>query len=475
MTDTALLWFRRDLRLADNPALQAALAECDQLIPVYIHAPEEEIPWQPGAASRWWQHHALAALGDELSSLGSRLLIRHGPTHEALARLVADTGACAIYWNRLYDPAIIARDTAIKTWARQQGVAAHSHNGSLLHEPWELQTRQGKPYRVFTPFHRACQALAEPAPPLPVPGQLPPVDDALTSEPLEGLGLLPRQGWDEGLATVWQPGTAGARRHLDAFTTSTLAHYTSRRDLPAEPGTSRLSPYLHHGELSPRQVYWACRPGGETAAGYLRQLYWREFAHHLLYHFPHTAERPLDPRFDELPWRADSAGDLAAWQQGRTGIPIVDAGMRELWQTGWMHNRVRMLVASLLTKNLLIPWQLGARWFWDTLVDADLANNTLGWQWTAGCGADAAPYFRIFNPVLQGERFDERGDYVRRWLPELARLPDKWLHKPWQAPKEVLAAAGIGPEQPWAAPIVDLAGSRQRALAVWDELKNRPR
>jgi len=440
-----------------------------------VHAPDEEAPWQPGAASRWWQHHALAALGNELSSLGSRLLIRRGATREVLARLVAESGAGALYWNRLYEPASVARDTAIKTWGRTQGLETHSHNGSLLHEPWELETRQGKPYRVFTPFHRACQACGEPTAPLPAPSRLPAVDDALDSEPLENLGLLPRHRWGDGLAAAWQAGTAAARRQLDGFVIGAVAHYQGHRDLPAVAGTSRLSPYLHHGELSPRQVYWACHPRGEAAAAYLRQLHWREFAHHLLYHFPHTPERALDARFAELPWRTDAPDDLAAWQAGRSGIPIVDAGMRELWQTGWMHNRVRMLVASLLSKNLLIPWQLGARWFWDTLVDADLANNTLGWQWTAGCGADAAPYFRIFNPVLQGERFDRRGDYLRRWLPELAGLPDKWLHKPWQAPQAVLSAAGIDAEQPWRDPIVDLAGSRWRALTAWGALKHRAR
>jgi deoxyribodipyrimidine photo-lyase len=473
VTDIAIVWFRRDLRLADNPALQAALQGADSLIPVYIHAPGEEAPWQPGGASRWWQHHALQALADELAQRGSRLVIRQGDSRAVLAELARDSGASELHWNRLYDPATIARDKAVKAWATDAGIAAHSHNGSLLVEPWSLQTGQGNPYRVFTPFHKACLALPEPGAPLPAPEALPTVPDDISGLPLEQLGLLPRIRWDQGLADSWDPGEMGASRRLAAFAGGPVTDYKESRDRPDLTATSRLSPYLHHGELSPRQVHWACRGAGERAAPYLRQLYWREFGHHLLFHFPDTPEQPLDERFAAFPWNENAGDDLDAWQQGRTGFPIVDAGMRELWHTGWMHNRVRMLVASLLTKNLLLPWQAGARWFWDTLVDADLANNTLGWQWTAGCGADAAPYFRIFNPVLQGERFDPDGRYVRQWLPELARLPDKWLHKPWEAPAAVLDAAGLEADSRYRRPLVDLKASRQVALGIWDELKRR--
>lgn len=473
VTETALVWFRRDLRLADHPALLAALASADTVIPVYIHAPAEEAPWAPGGASRWWQHHALAALGDAIARLGSRLLLRSGDSLATLQQLASETGATALHWHRLYDPATIARDQAVKAWAKQAGLQATSHNGSLLVEPWEVQTGQGKPYRVFTPFHKACQARSEPGTPHAAPDALPAVPADLASLAIDDLGLLPTIPWDQGLRDTWTPGEAGAQRLLGDFSADAVGDYGELRDRPDRAATSRLSPYLHHGELSPRQVYWACRAAGESAHPYLRQLYWREFGHHLLYHFAHTPEQPLDERFADFPWSEDATDDLAAWQQGRTGIPMVDAGMRELWHTGWMHNRVRMLVASLLTKNLLIRWQDGARWFWDTLVDADLANNTLGWQWTAGCGADAAPYFRIFNPVLQGEKFDPQGRYVRRWLPELAKLPDKWLHKPWEAPTAVLDGAGLAADSPYRHPLVDLKASREIALGIWDQLKTR--
>jgi len=471
---TVILWFRRDLRLTDNPALLAAAADGSRVIPVYIHAPHEAVPWQPGAASRWWLHHGLTELAAGLERLGSRLVIRAGDSQEVLAELAAQTGARELHWNRLYEPAALTRDAAISRWAKHAGLATTSHKAALLVEPWEVATGQGRPYRVFTPFHKACLKLAEPAAPLPAPAALPPVSVETNGLDIDTLGLLPAIPWDQGMAAHWTPGEAGAANLLAGFADTSLGDYTELRDRPALAATSRLSPYLHHGELSPRQVHWACRAAGEAAAPYLRQLYWREFAHHLLYHFPHTTDQPLDRRFAGLLWQGDHTESLAAWQQGRTGIPIVDAGMRQLWQHGWMHNRVRMLVASLLTKNLLIPWQEGARWFWDTLVDADLANNTLGWQWSAGCGADAAPFFRIFNPVLQGERYDPQGDYLRRWLPELARLPDKWIHRPWEAPAAVRDAAGLAADSPWLNPLVDLKQSRQAALDLWAQIKNQP-
>ena len=472
---TAIVWFRRDLRLTDNPALLAATAQCDRLIPVYVHAPDEEAPWPPGAASRWWLHHSLSRLTEDLQRLGSNLIVLQGPSRERLAELARHCRATHLFWNRLYEPATIARDTQIKTWFRGQGLSTASFNAALLHEPWTLRTGKGGPYRVFTPFRKACLADTPPDAPRPAPTRLPPLPKVHGSLPLSALGLLPRIRWDTGLGATWTPGEAGALTALDTFLADAAEHYDDARDRPDRRGTSRLSPHLHFGEIGPRQVLQACRhatpPRGIEA--YVRQLYWREFAHHLLYHFPDTPELPLDPRFTAFPWSGDPAPAVAAWQQGRTGIPMVDAGMRELWQTGWMHNRVRMLTASFLTKNLLVPWQTGARWFWDTLVDADLANNTLGWQWTAGCGADAAPYFRIFNPVLQGERFDGDGDYVRRWVPELARLPNRWLHRPWDAPAAVLQQAGIALGTDYPRPLVDLGGSRQRALELWDSIKAR--
>jgi deoxyribodipyrimidine photo-lyase len=467
----AILWFRRDLRLVDIPALAAACAAGHEILPVFIHAPDEEAPWQPGAASNWWLHHALVDLS---ARLDGRLLIRRGPSLDTLRALIEASGAVAVYWNRLYEPAVIERDTALKQGLRADGVTVSSHNAALLFEPWELATRQGEPYRVFTPFWKRLLEFGLPVPEDGPDGPVPLVGRALV-EQLGGLapsdlGLLPDVRWDEGLAATWQPTRAAAEGRFEEFLAVGLADYADARDRPAQDGVSRLSPWLHFGQLGPRELVAVARPAGQAAAAFLRELGWREFAHHLLYHFPRTPEAPLDPRFERFPWLDDRRA-LAAWQRGGTGIPLVDAGMRELWQTGWMHNRVRMVVASLLTKNLLQPWQAGARWFWDTLVDADLANNTLGWQWTAGCGADAAPYFRVFNPVLQGERFDPDGRYVAAWVPELAPLAPRWIHRPWEAPASVLDSAGLANDSPYRRPLVDLRSTRERALAAWSQVR----
>lgn len=477
---TAIVWFRRDLRLADNPALQLALANAERIIPVYLHCPDEAGPWAPGAASRWWLHHSLLALDASLQRLGSGLIIRHGGDCLTLLEgLVAETGAGAVYWNRLYEPGAIARDTRIKAALRAQGLTVESRNAALLHDLTHLN-RGGAGYKVFTAFWKAVVSSGIDQPVLEAPASLPSIP-SLPSVPLASLGLLPRIPWDRGFRERWLPGEAGAQLALSAFLETGLRGYAAARDLPGQAGTSRLSPHLHFGEISPRQVIrhllqHAPMPPEPTGRGdadrLAAELGWREFAHHLLFHYPHTTVQPMDARFADFPWRSDYARDLRAWQRGETGIPLVDAGMRELWATGWVHNRVRMVVASFLTKNLLIPWQEGARWFWDTLVDADLASNSLGWQWTAGCGADAAPYFRVFNPVLQGEKFDPDGGYVRRWLPELARLPDRWLHRPWDAPVAVLAEAGVRLVTDYPEPIVDLKASRERALAAFAAIKH---
>ncbi|MEJ2575818.1 MAG: deoxyribodipyrimidine photo-lyase [Gammaproteobacteria bacterium] len=469
---TAIVWFRRDLRLADNPALQAACRHADRLIPLFVWSPGDEAPWQPGAASRWWLHHSLERLNEDLARLGNPLVVRPaGRALDAIRDLVEAQGVEYLYWNRLYDPALVARDKALKQWALEAGLTVESFRAGVLSEPWEVANGRGDPYRVFTPFWKAARSRDCGAP-IPAPKQLPMPPAGLDRGAVASLGLLPGIRWDAGLAATWRPGEAGGHDLLEDFADGAAERYGQVRDLPAEPGTSRLSPYLHFGEVSPRQALRLIErvQDPEAAQPWLRQLYWREFGHHLLFHFPHTAEAPLDPRFADFPW-ADDEPALAAWQAGTTGIPMVDAGMRELWHTGWMHNRVRMLVASLLTKNLLLPWQAGARWFWDTLVDADLANNSLGWQWTAGCGADAAPYFRIFNPALQGERFDPRGHYVRRWVPELAQLPERWLHRPWEAPQAVLDTADVRLGRDYPRPLVDLAESRAAALDVWEDLK----
>lgn len=481
-TDTALVWLRRDLRLTDQPALHAAAQRHARVLPVYLHAPEEESPWQPGAASRWWLHHSLSALAEGLAALGSPLLIRRGPSLEALRQLARETGAGAVYWTRLYEPTSIARDRTVKEALRADGLIAESFNAALLFEPWELKTGGGEPYRVFSPFWRNAEARLDSLPaPLPAPARLRPPERSPSGLSLAALELLPRIPWDEGFYQHWTPGEAGARQRLEQFAAGAIGRYKEQRDQPAVLATSGLSPHLHFGELSPRSALLAAREAARTASPgwlasaehFVRELGWREFSHHLLFHYPATSQAPMYDKFAAFPWRQpdDYAADLAAWQRGHTGIPIVDAGMRQLWHSGWMHNRVRMIVASLLTKNLLIPWQEGAQWFWDTLVDASLPQNSLGWQWSAGCGADAAPYFRIFNPVLQGEKFDPEGAYTRRWLPELARLPAKYLHRPWEAPSEIRRAAGIGLDSVYARPIIDLARSRDRALAAYERIK----
>jgi deoxyribodipyrimidine photo-lyase len=480
-TSTAIVWFRRDLRLTDNPALRTAVARHERIVPVFIADFAAEAAWAPGAASRWWLHHSLTRLDGALADRGAALTIRQGASLAELRRLIEETGAEAVYWNRLYEPAIIERDRLVKAALREDGVTVQSHRAALWHEPWNLKTAGGEPYRVFTPFWRR---LAADLPPLRIdaaPARIKGAARKPESLPPDALALLPKHDWDSGFYARWRPGEDGALHALDAFVRSGLGHYADGRNRPARADTTRLSPHLHFGEISPQQVRAAIgrRANGiaelETdAAHLLRELGWREFAQHLLFHFPHTPDAPLQDRFDKMPWRKprDYAADLAAWQRGRTGIPIVDAGMRELWTSGWMHNRVRMVSASFLTKNLLIPWQIGARWFWDTLVDADLANNTLGWQWTTGCGADSAPYFRVFNPVLQAEKFDTDGDYLRRWLPELAALPAEALRAPWLAPAEVLKRGGIRLGVDYPAPIVDLAASRKRALAAYQAIRS---
>ncbi len=468
----AIVWFRRDLRLSDNPALAAALDGHARVLPIYLHAPEEEDAWAPGAASRWWLHRALDDLGHQL---GGRLLLRRGDSLATLLELVEQSGATAVYWNRLYEPAAIARDTRVKQALRAAGIEARSFNAALLFEPWDVSNKQHRPFRVFTPFWKRLQADGLPRRPVPVPGVR---RRLITAQSFAGLGgldldrleLLPKIAWDAGIAETWRPTRDAAEARLDEFLACDIRRYATGRDLPAKDQVSRLSPYLHFGQLGPREISAACDAAGEPASAFLREIGWREFAHHLLYHYPHTAESPMDARFDAFPWR-EHASDLAAWQRGETGIPMVDAGMRQLWVTGWMHNRVRMIVASFLTKNLLLPWQSGARWFWDTLVDADLASNSLGWQWTAGCGADAAPYFRVFNPVLQGDKFDPAGAYVRRWLPELANLPDRWVHQPWAAPTAVLTGAGLRLGSDYPRPVADSKASRLRALEAWGLVK----
>lgn len=474
---TALLWFRDDLRLDDHPALRTALERGFDVCCVYVHAPHEEGDWAPGAASNAWRARSLAALDAALRERGARLHCLRGDSLDVLCRLASALDARAVFWTRRYEPAIDARDTRIKRALREAGLHAESINGALLHEPWDIATKGGDPYRVFGAFWKTALAQRRPWHAWSAPARLPAAglgeaDGArLGVVTPDALGLAPRLRWDAGFWAASEPGEAGARRALRRFIDTALAGYTDGRDAPARAGTSALSAHLHFGEIAVGRVVAAVEASAaprEQVEAFVRQLGWREFAHHLLHHYPHTAERNLDARFDGFEWRDASEAMLEAWRRGRTGIPIVDAGMRELWHTGRMHNRVRMLVASLLTKHLRVHWSIGARWFWETLVDADLANNTLGWQWVAGTGADAAPYFRVFNPVLQARRFDPDGRYVRRWLPELEALPDKALFEPWTAPALVRR---IAPAYP-ARPIVDLARGRDDALAAYRALRS---
>jgi deoxyribodipyrimidine photo-lyase len=465
----AIWWLRRDLRIADNAALRYALDHAGTIVPVYIHALDEEDEWPPGAASRWWLHHSLSALAAQLEKRGSRLIVSRGPSLPALQKLIESTGATLVTWNRVYDPALLARDRKIETALAEQ-VAVHTTNSSLLFEPGSVLNGENKPYRVFTPFWRAVSpGLDNVGHPWRAPKVFPASARWPASLDLKKLGLLPKLDWADGFTKDWRPGEAGALRRLRDFRDD-VATYETSRNRPDSSGTSRLSPHLHFGEIGPRQVVTELQAasGGSSAGkatdSYLHQIGWREFAHQLLFHFPATVTKPMDARFARMTW-SRSRVSLRAWQRGLTGYPLVDAGMRQLWKTGWMHNRVRMIVASFLIKNLRHHWLDGAHWFWDTLVDADLANNTMGWQWTAGCGADAAPYYRIFNPMLQTERYDPQHRYIREWVPELARLPDRWIHEPWAASDAVLAAAGVTLGKSYPRPIVDFKKSRDAALA----------
>ncbi|MBA3810264.1 MAG: deoxyribodipyrimidine photo-lyase [Caulobacteraceae bacterium] len=479
MPDSApvIVWFRQDLRLRDNPALTDAAGLGRPVIPLYILDETADVR-RPGAASRWWLDKSLRALGKDIEALGGRLILRRGPAARILAELVAETGAEAVRWSRLYDAASVARDVAIKAKLAKAGVECRSFNAALLNEPWEVKTGAGGDYRVFTPYWRTARAPAGDRAPTGRPGKLRAPAGNTGSDPLASWSLHPTApDWSKGFED-WAPGEAGAQRRLDGFLDDVACRYATGRDKPAVAGTSQLSPHLHFGEIGPRQI-WAAVQGAAVrqqashpqVETFLEELGWREFNHHVFYHHPNLTGQNLDSAFDAFPWREDAEG-LMAWRRGRTGFPIVDAGMRQLWATGWMHNRVRMIAASFLVKDLMIDWRIGEAWFWDTLVDADLANNVLNWQWVAGSGADAAPYFRVFNPTLQGRTFDPDGDYVRRWVPELAGLPGSVIHEPWRVPPEALAKAGVEPGVDYPIPIIDHVSARKRALAAYRGLRS---
>ena len=470
----ALVWLRRDLRLTDNTALQSAIDAGFAPVLVYIHAPEEEKPWQPGAASLVWLHYSLQSLKKSIEEKGGRLIIRAGKSLVELEKLIEQTEAEAVFWNRLYEPACTARDSKVKEVLKQRGIHAESSNGALLVEPWTIKNLSGDPYRVFTPFWKNALQTIDNVQPTLAPKQLPAVPEKVKSETIDSLNLLPATKWERTFWEFWQPGEAGAVELLEAFIEGAAIGYKEQRNFPDRIGSSRLSPHLHFGEISPRQILKAIRQHKWPAKAeadvihFISELGWREFSHHLLFHYPHTSNQNLVAKFDNFNWAKPNPKLLAAWQQGKTGVPIVDAGMRELWATGWMHNRVRMIVASFLCKNLRYHWLEGAQYFWDTLLDADLANNTQGWQWTAGTGADAAPYFRIFNPVTQAEKFDSQAKYIHQWVPELAKLPAPMAFAPWEHAE---LAKRFAPDYP-RKPLIDLKASREVALSALLASKN---
>lgn len=471
---TALLWFRQDLRLTDNPALLHAVHGGYKILPVFILDDENAGDWKRGGAQRWWLHQSLNALNE---SLEGKLVFRSGDAIKIMPQLVQDNGARAVFWNRCYEPWRIKRDKQIKEDLKAQDIEAESFNAHLLWEPWQIKKEDGDPYKVFTPFYRkGCLNHSEPDEPRAAPKNIDYADFKERGS-VDDLKLMPTIKWYQGMAKEWEPGEKGARRRLDDFLEDGLRNYKEDRNRPDLKNVSRLSPHLHHGEISPRTVWHEAQIRGRQAHWdkdmdhFCSELGWREFSYSLLYHFPSITWENLQPKFNAFPWKSQESDDLKAWQCGQTGVPMVDAGMRELWQTGYMHNRVRMIVGSFLVKNLLIHWHRGEEWFWDTLVDADLANNSASWQWIAGSGADAAPYFRIFNPVTQGQKFDPNGDYVRQYVPELKNLPDKYLHAPWEADEATLEKAGVELGKTYPRPIVDLKESRERALEAFESTK----
>ncbi len=474
-----IVWLRRDLRIHDNPALSEAVKSGAAVLPVYIY--DDNAAFAPGAAARWWLHHCLKSLSDDLNAIGGKLILRRGDEAQCVKDLAQQTGAHAVYWNRRYAPQQIAVDKKIMATLKKEGVDVQSFNATLLREPWELKTGGGAFYKVFTPFWRALQkegparsALYDGPPEIKRPRKKPP------SDKLNDWGLRPtKPNWAQEFADSWTPGETGAMDSLTKFLDSGARSYEDDRNRPDIEATSKLSPHLAFGEIGPLQIWQATYARVEAgdidlnqATKFLSEIAWREFSYGLLYHFEDLSETPIRPAFQAFPWRDDNS-DLKAWQKGRTGYPIVDAGMRELWRTGWMHNRVRMITASFLVKHLLLPWQEGEKWFWDTLVDADPANNPASWQWTAGCGADAAPYFRIFNPITQGEKFDPDGVYTTRYVPELSNIKGKYLQRPWEAAEKLALSPTLRLGENYPSPIVDHAAARKRALAAFEMTKKK--
>ena len=473
--ERTIVWFRKDLRIQDNPSLFAALENNQRIIPVFIWDEEAGGSWKLGASSRWWLHHALLDLSQSIRNLGGQLLLLKGKAEEVIPHLANKYGAKQVYYGRTYDPSGIETQVQVEEALDQAGIESQSFNSSLLQEPWETKNGSGKPFQVFTPYWRKSRQIIYREPLSYNPSKLNFEALPTPQTKLDDLELIPHHPWHHKLGEHWEvteeAGLRMIRRTVDEVTRS----YATRRNHPAVEGTSRLSPYLAWGLVSPRQICQAVLSAENEGSlrgenKFLVEIGWREFSYHLLYHYPTIPDQPLRPKYASFPWLEDPES-LDNWKFGNTGYPMVDAGMRQLYETGWMHNRVRMVVASFLVKHLLLPWNEGAKWFWDTLVDADLASNTQGWQWAAGCGADAAPYFRIFNPITQGEKFDARGEYAKQWIPSLENLPSKWVFRPWEAPPSLLSESGIELGKDYPSPCIDHAYGRQRALAALASLK----
>ena len=470
---TAIHWFRQDLRLSDNPALDSA-AQYETLIPIYILDEVNSGEFKMGAASKWWLHQSLTKLNE---SLDGKLLVYQGNPHEILNKLIEEQEVSYVTWNRCYEPWRIDRDKEIKRNFEDKNVAVESFSASLLWEPWTISKDDGTPYRVFTPFYKkGCLNSEEPRLPAGKVDLSNLYSEDLSSDSITDLNLLPTIKWYKSFEEEWNPGEIGAEQNLNSFLDSGLLNYKEGRNFPSQEFVSRLSPHLHFGEISPNEVWYRAKTKEgisgieKSLAHFHSELGWREFSYYLLYHFPDLPNKNFQEKFDIFPWQ-ENEEFLALWQKGNTGYPIVDAGMRELWQTGYMHNRLRMIVGSFLVKNLLIDWRFGERWFWDCLDDADLASNSASWQWVAGSGADAAPYFRIFNPITQGLKFDPEGEYTKKYVPELRDLPNKYLFSPWEAPENILADAGIELGKNYPKPMVDLKLSRETALEAFATTK----
>jgi len=473
---TSIIWFRQDLRTLDNPALFNAL-NFKNVLPVYILDDVNSKDYTMGAASRWWLHHSLESLNKKLDN---KLSFYVGDAIKILQSLVDKFNVDTVFWNRCYEPWRIERDTIIKKSFVEKKINVETFNSALLWEPWDILKSDGTPYKVFTPFYRkGCLMSDSPREPIPEPNLEPLIFDKKNSVKLESLKLIPKIKWYLEMEKLWEPGEKGAILKLNEFLDNGLVGYKEGRNFPAKKNVSQLSAHMHFGEISPNKIWYDAKLKHNSSNGdkdldhFLSELGWREFSYNLLYHFPTLPRENLQEKFNNFPWKTDYYL-LEKWQKGLTGYPIVDAGMRELWVTGYMHNRVRMIVGSFLVKNLLLHWHEGEKWFWDCLIDADLASNSSSWQWVAGSGADAAPYFRIFNPLIQGSKFDPNGDYIRKHLPELKDLPTKYLFSPWEAPDEILKLSNITLGVDYPKPIVDLKQSRDEALEAFSTIRIKP-